>query len=200
MVGRWRETLPADLAAWLAEVQVPWAFAGGWALDLWAGQQSRVHSDIEITCLRSDLPALVGALPGFEVAVAQNKQLSAWLPGALPQPPFSLWLRRPGETLWDFEIVSEAHDGDVWRYRRDERVALPLERLFRRAGERWPVIAPEVQLLYKCKAPRDRDITDLRRFWPLLDPAARAWLRHAVALAHPEAVAMLEEMDGPAPL
>lgn len=197
MAGRWRETSPNQLAELLARVPVPWAFAGGWALDLWAGQQSRVHSDIEITCLRRDLPVLVGALPGLEIAAAQNKQLSPWQPAVPPHPPFSLWLRRPGETLWDFEILSEAHDGAAWRYRRDERVALPLDRLFRRTDEGWLVIAPEVQLLYKCKEPRDTDIADLHRFWPLLDPAARAWLRQATALAHPEAVPMLEQMDGP---
>lgn len=197
MAGRWRETSPNQLAAWMARVTVPWAFAGGWALDLWAGQQSRVHSDIEITCLRRDLSALVSALPDFEVVVAQNKQLSAWSSAAPPPPSFSLWLRRHGETLWDFEILSEIHDEDVWRYRRDERVALPLDRLIRQTDQGWPVIAPEVQLLYKCRQPRDKDIADLRQFWPLLDPAARAWLRQAAALAHPEAMALFEEMDRP---
>lgn len=111
MAGRWRPTSPTELAAWLEHVTVPWAFAGGWALDLWAGQQSRAHSDIEVTCLRADLEALLATLPGFEIAVARNKQLSPWMPDARPEPPFSLWLRRHGEVLWDFEIVSEAHQG-----------------------------------------------------------------------------------------
>lgn len=195
MAGRWRETSPTELAEWLAQVPVPWAFAGGWALDLWAGIVSRPHSDIEISCRRADLAALTSALPGFEIVVAQNKQLSPWQPDAPPQPPFSLWLRRRGETLWDFEIVSEAHDGHAWRYRRDERIALPLDRAYRRSTGGWPVIAPEVQLLYKCKEPRDKDIADLQRFWPLLDPTARQWLRAAVAMAHPQAMATLEAID-----
>jgi hypothetical protein len=94
MASRWLETSPTQLAEWLAQVPVPWAFAGGWALDLWAGQQSRPHSDIEIACRRADLPALGSALPDFEIAVAQNKQLSPWRPEAPPPFPFSLWLRR----------------------------------------------------------------------------------------------------------
>lgn len=193
MASRWRETSPTQLAQWLAQVPVPWAFAGGWALDLWAGQQSRPHSDIEIACLRADLPALGSALPDFEIAIAQNKQLSPWQPEAPPPFPFSLWLRRHGETLWDFEIVTEAHAGDMWRYRRDERVTLPLERAFRRIADGWQVIAPEVQLLYKCKQPRDKDLADLQRFTPMLEPAAHAWLRDAVMAAHPEAMTHLED-------
>ena len=193
MTGRWRETSPMELADWLSSVPVPWAFAGGWALDLWAGIRSRPHSDIEITCLRGDLQPLVTALPGFEIAVAQNKRLSPWRSDVPPQPPFSLWLRRWGETLWDFEIVVEAHDGDSWCYRRDQRITLPLQHAFCQSPDGWQVIAPEVQLLYKCKEPRDRDIADLKLFWPLLSPPARDWLRAAAAAAHPEAVAALEQ-------
>ncbi len=195
MAGRWRETSPTELAGWLASVPVPWAFAGGWGLDLWAGISSRPHSDIEISCLRADLPALTAALPGFEIAVAQNKQLSPWRPDAPPQPPFSLWLRRHGETLWDFEIVAEAHGSDSWLYRRGERIALPLDRAFRDIPDGRRVIAPEIQLLYKCKAPRDKDIADLQGFWPLLEPDARDWLRAAATTAHPEAMPTLEAMD-----
>ncbi|HEX9595406.1 MAG TPA: hypothetical protein VF982_00885 [Anaerolineales bacterium] len=193
MAGRWRETSPTELAEWLVHVPVAWAFAGGWGLDLWAEQQSRSHSDIEIACLRGNLRALIDALPGFEVAVAQNKQLSPWPADALPTPPFSLWLQRHGETLWDFEIVAEAHEGQTWRYRRDERITLPLDRLFRHIGDGRMVVAPEVQLLYKCKEPRDKDVADLQRFAPMLDPAANAWLREAVAAAHPEAIAHLQD-------
>lgn len=127
MTGRWRQTTPDELATWLEPVPVPWAFAGGWALDLWAGHTSRTHSDIEITCLRGDLKALVDSLAGFEIVVARNKQLSPWRAGTMAEPPFSLWLRRHGELLWDFEIVSEAHADDAWHYRRDERISRPLD-------------------------------------------------------------------------
>jgi hypothetical protein len=195
MAGRWRETSPTELADWLERAPVPWAFAGGWALDLWAGQQSRSHSDIEITCLRDDLEALVDSLVGFEIALARNRQLSSWVTGATPERPFSLWLRRHGERLWDFEIVAEAHEGDLWRYRRDMRITQPLDRLFRQTRDGCMVIAPEIQLLYKSKAPRNWDIADFQHFWPRLDPSARQWLMEAVALAHPEALEMLGEAD-----
>lgn len=187
MSGRWRETEPAELVGWLATAAVPWGIAGGWALDLWQGEISRPHSDIEISCFLADLPALLPMLDRFEIAIARNKQLAVYVPGtALPAPPFSLWLRRHGETLWDFEIVAEAQLQGQWAYRRELSVRRPRDTVFTRSASGWPVIAPEIQLLYKCKEPRDKDLLDLARCVPRLDEAARLWLRSAVATAHPE--------------
>lgn len=187
MSSRWRETSPEELAGWLAEAEVPWGIAGGWALDLWAGEISRPHSDIEISCLRADLPLLLPLLSGFEIAIARSKQLTPYHQGAeLPAPPFSLWLRRHREPLWDFEIVSETQQDGQWAYRRDHTIRCPLDRVFMPSAAGWPIIAPQIQLLYKCKEPRPKDLADLRRSVPRLDEAARVWLRSAVATAHPE--------------
>ncbi len=42
---------------------VPWAVAGGWALDLFAGTISRAHADLEITVPRADFPQIAAAFP-----------------------------------------------------------------------------------------------------------------------------------------
>lgn len=187
MSSRWRETSPAELAGWLDGATVPWGIAGGWALDLWQQSVSRPHSDIEISCFLADLPALLPVLERFEIAIARNKQLALYQAGtALPTPPFSLWLRHHGETLWDFEIVAEAQVHGQWAYRRELSVRRPLDTVFTRAASGWPIIAPEIQLLYKCKQPRDKDLLDLARYVPRLDATAQLWLRSAVATAHPE--------------
>ena len=47
------------------------------------------------------------------------------------------------------------------------------------------VLAPEIVLLYKSKAPRPADEADLRAARPLLDAEARAWLRTAILRATP---------------
>ena len=185
MTSRWRQTTPDELADWLAPVTVPWAIAGGWALTLWSGQQGREHSDIEISCLLGHLEALLGALGDFEIAIARNKQLSPWVRGNKPEQPFSLWLRRPGDTLWAFEILAELHQGDAWHYRRAPEITRPLRDLFIPSPGGMQVIAPEVQLLYKCKEPRDKDLADLQRIVPMLDYPAREWLLASVATAHP---------------
>jgi hypothetical protein len=196
MSSRWRQTTPEELAGWLSGAAMPWGIAGGWALDLWRGSVSRPHSDIEISCFLADLPALLPLLSSFEIAIARNKQLTPYAPGtALPAPPFSLWLRRHGETLWDFEIVAEAQLDGRWAYRREASVQRPLSAVFTRTTSGWPIIAPEIQLLYKCKQPRDKDLVDLARYVPALDEAARLWLRSAVAAAHPEFLPMLLDIE-----
>jgi len=196
MSSRWRQTPPEELAGWLADAAVPWGIAGGWALDLWRGEISRTHSDIDISCFLSDLPALLPRLDSFEIVVARNKQLTPHAPGAaLPPPPFSLWLRRHGETLWDFEIVAEAQRDGQWAYRREPSVRYPLTSVFTRTASGWPIIAPEIQLLYKCKQPRDKDLLDLQRYVPTLDEPSRLWLRSAVAAAHPEFLPTLLDIE-----
>jgi hypothetical protein len=50
------------------------------------------------------------------------------------------------------------------------------------------VLSPEVQLLYKSTALRDKDVADFEAVRPYLSPDQRAWLRTAlnrVAPGHP---------------
>jgi len=44
---------------------------------------------------------------------------------------------------------------------------------------------PEVVLLYKAKAPRERDQADFSRVGPLLTASAKSWLASALAICHP---------------
>lgn len=194
MSGRWRNTHPDELRSWLESIDVPWALAGGWALDLWGGTVTREHSDIEIACVRRDLPELLRQLPGFEIAIARNKQLSEYQPGHdLPDGPFSCWLRRHKTEPWDFEIVTETQVDGTWAYRRAPAVRRPMAEVFV-PGPAIRIINPAVQLLYKCSAPRPKDLQDLRNFVPRLPAAEQAWLIDAVAAAHPDFSATLAEL------
>lgn len=78
-------------------------------------------------------------------------------------------------------------------YRRDPGVRLPLVRALKRGPAGLTVLAPEIVLLYKSKAPRPADELDFRAARPLLDAEARAWLRAALLRAgpaHPWAAAL----------
>jgi hypothetical protein len=55
------------------------------------------------------------------------------------------------------------------------------------------VLAPEIQLLYKCKGLRPKDQADFETVLPALDAARRGWLRSAIAVlspAHPWLMAL----------
>jgi hypothetical protein len=79
------------------------------------------------------------------------------------------------------DLVLDGAEGDDWVYARDSRVRRPLAELgFEREG--LPVEAPEIVLLFKADAPERSRFAEVA---PALSPAARAWLREALAVAHP---------------
>jgi hypothetical protein len=45
----------------------PWAIAGGWALDLYFGFETRPHADVDIAILRPDQPKLAAQVAGSQV-------------------------------------------------------------------------------------------------------------------------------------
>ena len=63
--GDW-DALPVDaLAALLAPVDAPWWIAGGQAIDLWLGRQTRPHLDLDVQVLRRDQHRFRGRARGM---------------------------------------------------------------------------------------------------------------------------------------
>jgi len=185
-----------ELARALADVPMRWAVHGGWALDLATGGPSRHHDDADVAVDVVDGPALLDALTqrGARVAWVIAGEPAAYVPRAVGEAhpagghqAHARW----GETWVD--VVLEPWSDAAWRYRRDPRVTLPLERAIRRVaveGVTVPVLAPEAVLLFKAttggrRAPRPKDEADLARVLPALDADARAWLRSSLPDGHP---------------
>jgi hypothetical protein len=162
-MSEWEALRPEDAVELLDGLDAPWWIAGGWALDALA---PRAHEDLDVMVLRRDADRLRIALPGWELDDRGN----------------SLWARPRGSARWHLEFVLDDADGETWRYRRDARVTRPLASL---GTPRGP-LAPEVVLLYKAKDDGTKTRSDFAAVVPLLGADARAWLRNAVALAHPE--------------
>ena len=81
--------------------------------------------------------------------------------------------------------VARATRGDVWVFRRDDRITLPLADVGFTTTDGLPVVVPEVQLLFKAKQARPQDETDLANVLPELADDRRAWLAEAIELVHP---------------
>ena len=62
----WEAWRPEELAATLEPAPVPWAVAGGWAIDLHLGRETRRHDDLEIVVARSTAEQLLARLPDLE--------------------------------------------------------------------------------------------------------------------------------------
>jgi Aminoglycoside-2''-adenylyltransferase len=185
-LGTWDAWSPAEAAEHLRGVSTPWYVLAGWALDLFIGRQTRAHDDLEIGVPADGFEEIRSALGGFEFVVVGDGR--AWpVTERTLRAHGQTWVREPGGP-WRLDVIRERWDEDVWVYRRDARIRLPVKSLISRTNEGIPFVRPEVVLLFKAKAPRPKDTTDLEAVLPHLDDGRRAWLRSALALAHPDHV------------
>jgi hypothetical protein len=170
----------ADAMQLLAGAPFWWAIAGGWAIDLFLGTQTRPHGDLDIAVARRDHAQIFETLgPRWECHVAARGTLSPWHGDGL-EGANSVWCRAPGERAWRFELVmTELQDGD-WVFRRDARIRLRLDEAILSGAP--PYVAPHVQLLFKARHRAAKDDADLARVLPALTPARRRWLQEALCM------------------
>jgi hypothetical protein len=98
----WRAWTPTEVARRLAGVDVPWCVVGGWSIDLFLGEQTRPHANLEIAVPRADLPPLRKALDGVVHHAVGDGRVRALAAG---EPP-------PDDTHqnWLLDVAA-----DVWR-------------------------------------------------------------------------------------
>jgi hypothetical protein len=109
-----------------------------------------------------------------------------WLEGEwLDLPIHQVRARRHEGELLEFEAFLNQGDAEEWESRRHEGLTRPLAEVCLPSPLGVPVIAPEIQLLYKAKYHRPKDDQDFETALPLLSPAQRAWLREALEEYHP---------------
>jgi hypothetical protein len=182
----WEPLTPEQVAQLMRGLDIPWWIAGGWALDLFVGRQTRAHTDIEICVFRSDVDILRRHLRGWETAVAEAGALTPIdEKQPLPKEAHELWCRQRGREPWQLEVLVEERDGDRWRYRRNPRIGANAKDIGRVTDDGIPFIRPDVQLLYKSKDSRAVDESDLIALLPRLDAAQRATLSAWISAADP---------------
>jgi hypothetical protein len=182
----WQAQHPREAARWLSDLSLPWWIAGGWALDLFAGDQARPHADLDVGVLRRDVREVLAVLSSWDIFGAKHGLLTRLSAGTAPDADtHSLWCRAKHATCWSLEIMLDECDGADWVYRRQPEIRYPLTSIVRRSPGGLPYLAPEIQLLYKARKPRERDQADFDRIAPRLDSAARRWLHRALERSDP---------------
>ena len=183
----WEPLTPDEVAARLDPTGVVWMIAGGVAVDLFVGRRTRAHGDLDVLLLRRDQAAVHEAFRGWQVCAADPPgHLRPWLPGeVLPATVHDVWCRSDPAGPWQVQVMLEESDGDAWVSRRDPGLRRPLDGMRRTTARGLPYLTPEVQLYYKAKAPRPKDVADLRAALPRLTGEQRTWLRAAVARTWP---------------
>ncbi|WP_345452841.1 nucleotidyltransferase domain-containing protein [Deinococcus aluminii] len=176
----------------LQPLGLPWMFAGGLALDLHLGRLARPHDDLDVVLPRAAQLQVRDELSarGWRLDACREGAYHAW-----SEPLLAPWHQAharhpdlPDVLLLDL-LLTDLED-DLWRYRRDPRVTLPLAAAHRVSPDGLPYLAPEAALLFKSgsagRQPRGKDQRDFERLRPTLTAEARAWLAQALRLTAPE--------------
>lgn len=166
---------------------MPWHVVGGWAIDLFLGEQSRPHEDLEISVLRPDFSAVRQHLAAFAFHVVGDGEVQRLRTGAEPpEDRHQNWVLDEAAQAWRMDVMLEPGDENTWVFRRDSSISA--ERGFMEAttGDGVPFLRPHGALLYKAKATREKDEADFTNCLPRMGDGERQWLAVALAAAHPE--------------
>jgi hypothetical protein len=180
----WDAWHPRVLADRLAGVDVPWCVAAGWALDLFRGEPTRPHGDVEIAVPASTFDQVAVRFEDCDFYAVCDGTLTPATAETLPIS-HQTWAWDRASAVWRFDVFREPHAGDVWICRRDERIRRPYAEIIRHTPDGIPYLVPEIPLLFKAKQPRAKDEADFRGALPLLSREQRRWLDDALALIHP---------------
>src|SRR2546426_11672541 len=138
----------------------PWYIAGGWAIDIFLGRETREHDDIDVSVLRNDQAKL-----RTHLAAGAFEQ---FVDGRLLPRPDGDWLNLPvhevhatSETRARVEFLLNESSGASWQFRRNPAITRRLDRIGMRTSAGVPFLVPEIVLLFKAKASGATDARDL---------------------------------------
>lgn len=162
----------------------PWCIAGGWAIDLFFGNMTREHHDIEILALREDQHHLQKYLAGYSFQKVKDGQIEPWL--------LNEWLELPIHEAYaedknnKIEILFNESDNTDWIFRRDSRIRRPLSECIITSSNGVSYLNPAIGLLYKSKNPREKDEQDFKNIYRYLDKTDKQWLKEAIQICYSE--------------
>jgi hypothetical protein len=171
---------PSSVAAIMARVGVWWAVAGGWAIDLWLGEQTRDHHDIEVVVRRCDQHMVHAALSAEWELFALDPPGGGWQPWSgvpIDAPAFQLQAR---SSSGEFDLFTEEVDEAQWHFRRDVRITTGSEEVIVSSASGIPIVRPEIQLLYMAKSTEPKNEHDFEMARPHLSSEAAIWLKDAL--------------------
>ncbi len=192
-LGRWQPWQPHEVATFFATMSVPWWIAGGWAIDLFLGRQTRAHEDIDVLILRRDQQAVRTLLGTWDVQAALQPPRDETWPfrpwhhdEVLDETIQDIWCRPDAAQPWTLQFMIAETQGDQWLFRRLPTIRRSVMTIGDTTPEGIPYLAPEIQLLHKARGLRPKDEADFQHILPMLSRERRTWLRGALLQAHPQ--------------
>ena len=178
-----------SIAALLSPLPVTWGFCGGWAIDLFLNRITRPHKDVDVAILRADQCTVFNFL--HQRGWALEKAVDGSL---IPLKEHEL-LVLPIHTVWcrnirfqpDFlELLLNEHEGNHFLFRRNRSIRYPLNQAFLISPSGFPILAPEIALLYKSNNLQDAENrSDFQFVLPALNTERKQWLAQALHILSP---------------
>ncbi len=178
----WQPLSPNELKSTLFDLGCQWAIAGGWAIDLFLGGQTRDHADIDIILKREDQFEIQKVLKGWELWVADPPgRLRPWRKSEYIKKGLQdIWCRRSPNDPWQIQVMLFDAEEDNWIFKRNESIRRKLEEAITKSKDGYPILSPEIQLLYKSKALREKDRIDFRNALAAMSEGQKSWLKQAL--------------------
>lgn len=194
----------------LKDMDVQWCFCGGWALDLFMGEETRPHKDLDIMIFSEDLkksvqfmrekgwrveaPTRQGFLPvdvenydDFEYdnlwCMNENYPMDYLKVDEQGSCIFYQYDREIQENVDFIEILLNIHEDGSFVYRRNPAIRLNVEKAFYE-HEGLPFLAPEIVLLYKSKYLSEDNQSDFEVVSSKMTSDQRVWLMDALVLEY----------------
>jgi hypothetical protein len=182
----WDAWSPTKLVSRLGYVNADWYVAGGWALDLWHGHQTRAHADLEFVVRPENVEPCRKALPDLEFFIAHAGTLTH-LPSTSAVPPdlWQMWGADMTSERWRVDMMIERGTPDLWVYKRDQSIHWPRTAAIRKSAAGISYLAPPIVLLFKAKHCRKKDEHDFQAALPHLASDEKADLYQWLKLLHP---------------
>jgi hypothetical protein len=187
-IDNWQPLTPEGVRNLFAGLRVPWWIAGGWAIDLFLGRQTRPHGDIDVLILRNDQLDVQEFLSDWDLHKTQQPGLKPWPKGEFLNPGVNdIWCRRTPDSPWSLQLMLLDTQNGSWIFRRDRTITGPIASIGRTTDLGIPYLSPEIQLLYKARSETlDKDDSDFRVCAPRLQPQAQGWLLSCLTKRFPD--------------
>lgn len=175
----WDPLTPSEIFSILKGTDFKWWIAGGYAIENFVGRSFREHGDIDILICRSCLNLIRDTMSDWKLYPSDPPgRLRVWQPDeTLPNTVRDIWGRKDDHSPWSFQIMVNDCENEEFLYKRDPSIRFNIKRFTQTSSDGIPFLAPELQLLYKGKSPREKDNKDFELCLPLLRRDERLWLK-----------------------
>ncbi|MYL72810.1 hypothetical protein GLW00_18425 [Halobacillus litoralis] len=173
-----------EVRQWLSGFEGEWMFAGGWAIDLHIGEETRHHEDVEVAIFREDQQALYKTLKTWDLHIVEEKELKRWEGENLTLPVHEI--HASSQEGHHFEILLNEQNRRRWQFRRDPSITFETSRMQLQSEQGYAYLNPEIVLLYKSTHTTEKDEQDFVHVFPYLNEHQKEWLKQALMHHQPE--------------